>query len=227
MACIILEHMQKNIKNIAKTGLPFIVISSLFIGTEAAYPQVLIEIKQVGSDVVITASGSLQLPASMSMGVCGNNQVLPLPLNGAIQPDIASVCVGQSDQAGLIYSVTGTQTSFLGGLNIFTRADSSTGQFFGLEGNIGLIGSQYSPNTSFTSTSTYNNTTLTALGITQLGELGRWDLLDMPMGNPIQGQTITVIATPAPLAALGLPITYGWTRRMRRRIRAAAGQQGA
>jgi hypothetical protein len=115
----------------------------------------------------------------------------------------------------------------LGGSDIFTKADSSTGQFFGLGGNIGLIGSEYSPNTPFTSTSTYNNTTLTALGITQLGELGKWDLLDMPMGNPIQGQTITVVATPAPLAALGLPITYGWTLRMRRRIRAAAGQQGA
>jgi hypothetical protein len=218
--------MQKKIKNISKIGLPFIAISPLFIGTEAAYSQVLIEIKQVGSDVVITASGSLQLPATMSMGICGDNQVLPVPVNGAINPVTAAVCIGKSNQQGFIYSITGPAT-FLGGSDIFTRADSSTGQFFGLGGDIGLIGSQYSPNTSFTSTSTYNNKTLLSLGITQLGELGQWDLLDMPMGNPIQGQTITVIATPAPLAALGLPITYGWTRRMRRRIRAAAGQQGA
>ncbi len=218
--------MHKINRKIVRFGLPLIAASSLLIIAEAVYSQVLIEIKQVGSDVVITAAGSLELPPSTIIGVCGNNEVIPVPVNGAIKPDTAAICVGPSNQQSFIYSITGPKT-FLGGSAIFTEAESSTGQFFGLAGNIGLIGYQYSPNTPFTSTSTYTNTTLTALGITQLGELGKWDLLDMPMGNPIQGQTITVIATPAPLAALGLPITYGWTRRMRRRIRAAAGQQGA
>jgi hypothetical protein len=226
MGRLCLLNVHKINRKIQRYGVPLIAASSLFIIAEAVYSQVLIEIKQVGSDVVITAAGSLQLPVSMTMGLCGNNEVLPVPVNGAIKPDTAAVCIGKSDQQGYIYSITGPAT-FLGGSDIFTRADSSTGQFFGLGGNIGLIGSEYYPNTPFTSTSTYNNTTLTALGITQLGELGKWDLLDRPMGNPIQGQTITVVATPAPLAALGLPITYGWTLRMRRRIRAAAGQQGA
>jgi hypothetical protein len=220
--------VQKLIRKIERFGFPFIAASSLFIIAEAVYSQVLIEIKQVGSDVVIKAEGSLNLPMTSGTAFCGNNTapILTPPTNGAIKPDTAAVCIGNSTTAGFIYSVAGPQ-QFLGASNAFAEADSSTGLFFGLAGDIGLIGSQYTANTPFTSTSTYTNKTLSALGITQLGELGKWNLLDMPMGTPISGQTITVVATPAPLAALGLPITYGWTRRMRRRIRAAAAQNGA
>lgn len=218
--------VQKPVKSLIKYSLHFVAISSFFVVTEAARSQVLIEIEQIGLDVVTTANGSLNLPSSSSTAVCGNNTapVSSPPPNGAIQPNIASICVGNSSAAGFIYPVDGP-SQFLDGMNTFTAADSSTGLFFGLEGNIGLIGSQYTSNTVFTSTSTYTNQTLLSLGITRLGILGEWTLLDKPGGNPLPNQTITVFATPAPLAALGLPITYGWSRRLRRRIHAAASQQ--
>lgn len=169
-------------------------------------------IQEINPDVVITATGSLVLPSTpLGQTVCGNNIVTPAPANGAIQSSTASICLGNSTTLVNYYSITGPLAFGTG--NSIAFAFSSLGTFFGIEGNLGLVGADYSSGSAINSSSLFKNQSLTSLGISQTGILGTWALLN--------GQTITLEAVPGPLSLLGLPVGYSWSRRLRKRIQAA------
>lgn len=185
--------------------------AALFLfGSGSSDAAVIINIDEVGPDVVITASGTLLLP-SISLGItkCGNGTFSPPPDKGAIDSAIAAICIGDSSQDVNYFPLAGSQPSFGSGPVVF--ADSFFGDFFGIEGNQGLIGSGYASGSLINSSSTFNTTTLAKLGISNRGVIGTWTVANT-------NDTITVRATPGPMGLLGLPIAYGWSRNIRRRI---------
>lgn len=179
----------------------------------AGRADVLIELVESGSDVIATALGSLNLPTSNTITYCGNGP--GQNLNGAIDPTIGAICVGPGG-TGFEYMINiGGTTSF--GTQMGTEANSATGTFFGVNGTQMLLGSPSGTQglLNVDGKSIFSNKTLADLGISSLGVIGTWTLPD-PASGP--DQTITLRATPGPLAVLGLPFAYGWSRTLRRRI---------
>ena len=201
------------------------------LSDKPADANVVVDIRQTPTGVTIFANGSLTLnpnpPNPINKAYCGADSTIQF---GAIQTSLNAICVGNTQQEGFIYTVTGTSTPFGPGATRIL-ADSASGDFFGL---IGLpstgpgqispeIGIYYIPTGSdptINAHSTFNGKTLSQLGIFGEGTLGTYTLTGSSSNNQI-----TVIATPAPLAVLGLPLTYGWTRRLRRRVRDASGSR--
>lgn len=200
--------MQRLFRHICLLGS----LSAFALSHQAAQAAVDINIQEIGNGVVITAKGSLLLPsAAAGSAVCGNGTLGP---NGAIDSAMAALCIGNSSQTAQYFTLSNpVQQSF--GTGPLTQATSSSGDFFGLEGQLGIVGSNYTSGSMIHSFSVFPNTTAAALGIASFGDLGVWTVAGT-------NDTITVRATPGPLAALGLPIAYGASRRMRRRIRSAA-----
>jgi hypothetical protein len=177
---------------------------------QSANAAVDINIAEVGPNVVITAKGTINLP-SVPLGTttCGQGTI-PGVQNGAINSSIASVCVGDGTTPAHYYSLTQPTTQSFG-TGPLVLANSHVGSLFGIEGKIGFVGSNQS---TVHSSSTFLNTNLAGMGINQYALLGTWTVDGT-------NDTITVRSTPGPLAALGLPIAFGYTRKIRQRIRAA------
>lgn len=201
-------EMQRLFRHICLLGS----LSAFALSHQAAQAAVDINIQEIGNGVVITAKGSLLLPnTSAGSTTCGNGT---LGTEGAIDSAKASLCIGDSSQIAQFFPlVPPVQQSF--GTGPVTLATSSSGNFFGIAGDLGIVGSNYISGSTIQSFSVFPNTTLAALGIASFGDLGVWTVDGT-------NDTITVRATPGPLAVLGLPIAYGASRRMRRRIQSAA-----
>jgi hypothetical protein len=201
-------HQQKDLSSSLLTIAVFTAVFQVL--QQPANAAVDINIAEVGPDVVITAKGTINLP-SVPLGTttCGQGTI-PGVQNGAINSSIASVCVGDGTTPAHYYSLTQPTTQSFG-IGPLVLANSHLGFLFGIEGKIGFIGSNQS---TVHSSSTFLNTNLASLGINQYAVLGTWTVSGT-------NDTITVRSTPGPLAALGLPITFGFTRKLRQRIRAA------
>jgi MYXO-CTERM domain-containing protein len=163
-------------------------------------------------DVVVQASGSLDLTGATSIGTtdCGPN--------GLIWSSSALICTGPS----LIsprFAITGP-SSFNG--SAFAFASSATGLTTYLNGftNLFSIDSSYTSNTSIVSSAAFNGTTLAGLGFTTTGLIGTWTLngtsetIQVILGAP----TPPPAAVPGPLPLLGAGAAFGWSRRFRKRI---------
>ncbi|MEY4353841.1 MAG: hypothetical protein RLZZ609_2082 [Cyanobacteriota bacterium] len=200
--------MQRLFRHICLLG----PLSAYALSHQAAQAAVDINIQETGNGVVISAKGSLLLPStSAGSSTCGNGT---LGTQGAIDSGAAALCIGDSSQLAQFFPlVPPVQQSF--GSGPLTLATSSSGNFFGIAGTLGIVGSNYTSGSMIHSFSVFPNTTVAALGIASFGDLGVWTVAGT-------NDTITVRATPGPFAALGLPIAYGASRRMRRRIRSAA-----
>jgi hypothetical protein len=200
--------MQRLFRHICLLGS----FSAFALVHQAAQAAVDINIQETGNGIVITAKGSLLLPnTSAGSSTCGNGA---LGTEGAINSLTASLCIGDSSQIAQFFPLLPPiQQSF--GSGPLRLASSSSGNFFGIAGDLGIVGSNYTSGSMIQSFSVFPNTTLAALGIASFGDLGVWTLAGT-------NDTITVRSTPGPLAVLGLPIAYGASRRMRRRIQSAA-----
>jgi PEP-CTERM motif len=123
-----------------------------------------IYITQVGSNVVITGSGEVDLT-----GLTNADESGPFPANGVIWPDEAEILVGSSDNVGVdVYSgASGPATMGSGAETVGT---SGTGGLFGVGSGLLDIPVIYVPegyvsNTPLSGTSVFDNTTLAELGL--------------------------------------------------------------
>jgi hypothetical protein len=160
-----------------------------------------------GGDVVVETNGSLNLPTlGGEPGGCG--------ANGGIISSFAFVCTGPAAFVPS-YRLIASQTTFNGTV-LRIGASSVSGIFTHLNGSRSLffIDSTYTSGTPIVSSATFNNTTLRGLGFTTTGLIGTWTLEGT-------GDQIEVVLTevPGPLPLLGAGAAFGFSRRLRRRIR--------
>ena len=178
--------------------LPIILAATVLLSPSRSTAAVQIKIFQDGADTVAEAIGALDLPPSVTIAHCGGTP--GLFEHGAIAPAISAICLGPA-QAGFAYRLTGPTTF---GLGLGKAADASSGTFFGINGNLGLLAVS---NPDVNSRSIWYNTTLADLGL-QPGSLASWQVND---------QEIKMAATPAPLPILASLGLFSWARKLRSR----------
>ena len=147
----------------------------------------IIDVTQVGANVVVTGSGVIDLDGLTFLGT-GSLQV-----NGIIWPDAATVLVGAEGFTDLYGGVSGPATMGPGGE---VYADSATGDQFGVTGSalgspVILVPSGYDGSTSLSGSSTFNNTTLAELGLTPGTYVYTWEPAAVP-GALAQDGNVTV-----------------------------------
>jgi hypothetical protein len=185
--------------------------AALLLCADEANAMLTCNIFESGSDVVLTAKGSLNLPS-------GFTAVTPeIYGNGAIIPSDFSIAPGfiQSPDKFRQYGISGTSLSLGSGGLAF--ADSSTGfRVVIRSGNKFRIIESYSGG-PIASSSTFANKTLSSLGITATGLIGAWTIDGT-------SETINVYIgqapAPGPLPLFGAAAAFGWSRRLRKRIAA-------
>jgi hypothetical protein len=193
--------------------------AALLLGQGQAKAVLTYNIFQSGNDVVIQASGSLNLANPKGPTYrCGRN--------GLLISSLAVICTGNDNPVpgtNLYYDITGPAS--FGGNGTYDPASSTTGIFTILwgearapQGGIFSIDNTYMNGSTISATATFSNTTLSALDFTQpAGLIGTWSLVDS--GDSIEvyleRQSSTV---PGPLPLLGAGAAFGWSRRLRKRI---------
>lgn len=175
-------------------------------------------IYETGGNVVVEASGSLNLPAtSVGTSFCNNGAALFTSGGEAI-------ITGPSENNPnfVFYSTSGGPSSLIPsqpGAQVHNAPSTGTQTCLGVSNdNFGIIG--YTSGDPISSTATFAGTTLASFGFTTTGLIGTWSL--------DSGDTITVSVTappspstsgvPAPLPLLGTGAAFSFSRRLRRRV---------
>jgi hypothetical protein len=161
--------------------LALMLMSELLVAA-AANAGVLVTFAQSGSNVIVTAAGTLTLPSALTPG--------GTPLYGAIAPSTPEGTLYSSPPAGSNYSylvcLTPTNTGF-GSYASSKIASSATGDIFGFRSANGrvFLPQSFSSGGTINSTVTFPNITVQSLGINP--------------GNTVYtcgSDTITVVAPP-------------------------------
>jgi hypothetical protein len=177
--------------------------------TQPAQAVLMFNFYESGSDLVIEGTGSLNLPSRPLYN--GGSTTGVLLLDSFFQ-------IGSSSLGNNAYAITGPTTL---GLAIVPTLDSSSsdgGIALVLSYSFGeiLVDSTYVSGTPISSSSTFSGYTLASLGMTTPGTLGIWTLDG-------SGDTISVTASqanvPGPLPVLGLAAAFGFSRKLRKRIK--------
>ncbi len=174
-----------------------ITAAVLLGGVSASQADVIINVEQVGSNIVATGSGTINL-TSLTNGS-------PNHFDGYIAPGVAEVVVGSSAYMNMWTILPGPK-SF--GANIYgSYPNSTTGDLFGMGGaNMGdnklctPVG--YVSGFSLSGSSTWNNQTYATLGVT-LGTSTTWN-----WGTGATADSLTVHIGPAAPTAVPEPTTY-------------------
>jgi hypothetical protein len=169
-----------------------------------------------GGNLVVEGTGSLNLPSLPSFSDnCG----------GLISLQYG-FCTGPWGYIN-VGNITGPTT--LGtGIAPVSSSSSDSGIALALDYASGFfgIGFPYSPGDPIFSRSTFSGITLASLGMTTPGTLGTWTLFD-PNDSSYVGDTISVQVNaggspanvPGPLPILGLAAAFGFSRKLRKRIK--------
>lgn len=178
------------------------IVAALFTVITVSPPTdaaIVIDIVQVGDDVVATGSGTVNLVGftSSDTATVGSTAYLNTEYN--------SVILGGSTPSALPVDLFwGTMTSQdLGNLG-FVFADSNTGQRFGIayasavENGI-IVPDGYVSGSSLNGSSTFLNTDLSTLGLTEGTYVWSWG-----SGDNADSATVNVVPEPSSLALLGL-----------------------
>ncbi len=121
---------------------------------------VVIDVRQIGSDVVATGSGTLDTTDLTFQTQSYANRA-------AFFPDLGGVVLGPASSTAYdLYSGVTGPTSL--GSASAEYASSGSGDFIGVQGNGGYLGVPvgYASGTSLSATSTWDNTTIAGLGLT-------------------------------------------------------------
>jgi hypothetical protein len=204
---------------------PRLVGASLCTGflslNQAAFAAVDIHIEEIKSGVLITALGTINLPnVPLGTTTCGRGQVTGVVF-GAIDSSIGSVCVGDGSTLSNYYTLVQPSQAYFGD-GPLVRADESTGSLFGIEGNLGFVGSNGGV---INSSSTFFGKTLTDLGIRASGDLGVWTVSGTNDTISVRATDGFIPPVPGPLGTLVLPMAYGFTRQLRQKIKTASKRQ--
>jgi hypothetical protein len=165
-------------------------------------------IYESSGNLVIEASGSLDLPSSTATSSCG--------LDGFTNPSIAIICTGPNAIANE-YSFSSGPLSIGTSSSLFATSVSGIATILGggvkspNPGSI-AIDSSYTNGSPIISSAIFNGKTLADLGLTSTsGTIGTWTLVGT-------GDTVNVNVVPGPLPLLGAGAAFGFSRRLRQRI---------
>ena len=167
----------------------------------------VIDVSQVGSNVVATGSGSLDL-TGLSFLFSGVD-------SSGVNPSSAVIVVGPSVVTSVdVYSGATGPISFGGGS--FTHASSGSGDLVGIEGIFGdiVVPEGYSSGTSLSGSATFDNTTIAGLGLTPGIYTYTWG-----SGGPDASFTVNVVPEPSTLAMAGMAVAARLIAAWRRRAR--------
>jgi len=138
-------------------------LSTMFVGValiaaaQTASATLLVDASQVGSDVVFTASGTLDLT-----GLTLNNNTSCL---GLARPALEILCVGpKPSQPVDVYRSLTSPGAF--GTSTLNLADFGSGDMVGVSGTLLIVPLDYVSGTALSSSSTYSNSTIASLGLT-------------------------------------------------------------
>ena len=177
-----------------------------------------------GGNLVVEGTGSLDLPSPPA--------TFPFSIStGLLELDAAFV-IGTRDprtEVGL-YFITGPTTLGAGTTSAFASSDSgiSSALIYNTSVQLFFIDSTYVSGATINSSSTFTGITLASLGMPNSGTLGTWTLYD-PGDSSYIGDTISVqvnasaspASVPGPLPILGLAAAFGFSRKLRKRIKAS------
>ncbi len=174
------------------------ILAALFCG-RAANAAAIMTLEQVGSNVVATGSGTLDLAGLTHAGIA------------AVSPEIfpSSAVLLEGGGGGDLYSGFSGPASF--GSGGYTAATSGTGDFLGgnLAHHLIAVPHGYVSGTPLSSTATWDSTTLAALGVTPGTYTWTWgsgadaDSLTLYAGVPAPSSSSTPEPAPALLLTLG------------------------
>ena len=176
---------------------------------------------ELGGNLVVEGTGSLSLPSSPLSTSGGFGGLLYLDdefFTGPSSPMNA-------------YGITGPSTLGLGIVPTFTTSSSDSGIALGLAYSNGdfYIDSTYVSGSAISSSSTFNGITLASLGMPTSGILGTWTVFEPGERKLTYFDTISVQVNasssgspanvPGPLPILGLAAAFGFSRKLRKRIK--------
>ena len=195
------------------------VVLALSFGTARA--GVIIEITQVGPNVVATASGSIDLTGLTLLGTDMGSTY-----GSEMNPSNAYIIVGTAFRIDEFTGLSGPSSFGNGG---YTQATSGSGDFISVLGQGALSSPElvtyhnYISGTPISSTSEYDNTTIQGLGLNPGTYTYTWGT-----GGSDPFLTVQIVPEPssaieAVVGAVGLAVAYGWSRHRRAPRPQAAG----
>jgi hypothetical protein len=175
---------------------------------------------QDGPNVVLQASGFInQFPPTCCTGLS----------QAGIFTGIGQLGTGTDSNGNPAYSISGPVTIPISATaNVLPSSSSgiSTTLFYSGDKNaFFIIDASYTAGTEIISSSTFNTTTLAALGFTIPGLLGTWTIVEPNTPNTFDTIKLEVgpPAVPGPLPLLGVATAFGWSRRIATAKTPAAG----
>ncbi len=164
--------------------------------TPLAHAAFIVNIVESGGNVVVSGTGSLDITGlAAQCNPCGN-------IINSLYPSIALVTMGNPSGLGSVYNTVITGPVF--GLGAETDTPIGTGSDVGIAAKLGqlYVPASYVSGSLVTSTSTYNSTTLAALGAVNGTYTYTW-------GSGVHADSLVInVATPesssAPLTLAGL-----------------------
>ena len=168
------------------------LVSLLGLGTtQSARANFIAVINQVGTDVVVTGSGTIDLTGLSLFADGSSPDAQIIPIQGVLSLQYGSI---------FVYANISGPTSF--GMGGITRASSSSGDVVGLYGfgsNMLVVPAGYVSGNPLSDTSTYNNATVAGLGLTPGTYTWTW-------GTGIHADSfeLQIVPEPSTLALLGL-----------------------
>ena len=176
-------------------------------GVTSAKAAFVIDINQVGSNVVATGSGTIDLTDLTNASSSSSSAAEIAPVLGLITMT--------STQFDIYNTFTGPGSFGSGGA---TFANMSSGSAFTLEPNVDVIGVPhlYVSGSALSDSATYNSTTLTMLGLTPGTYVWNWGSGAHADNVTLQiGPVVTPLPTALPLFASGLVGLglLGWRRK--------------
>lgn len=180
-------------------GLAVVALGAAVPAAQASY---VITIAQDGADVVATGTGSLDLTGMTSLG--GVNW------ESFVQPSSARIVVGATTSENYYGAFSSSASAF--GTGGFTDATSGSGTTVIISGGL-YVAASYVSGTEMSATSTWANTTLSALGLAD--GTYTWTLPSDDTLTVVIGET-TPVPEPASIALLGIPAAFTVLRRRRR-----------
>jgi hypothetical protein len=195
-----------------------LIAGAVFVALAASQPAqaaYIVTLAQQGSDVVATGSGTIDL-AGLSLGP---GCVLGCITNAGINPIIATISTGPviAVPSQIYVGFTGPTSFGSGG---FTLPSSGSGDVAGIDGFFGILPVPlgYVSSSPLSDTSTYDNQTLSSLGVTPGTYVWTWG-----SGATADSFTLNVIAASVPepssvsllLLSMGVSMLLGWIPHLR------------
>ena len=178
-----------------RTAIVLAALALMFasgLSVRQAQADYLVTLQQVGPNVVATGSGSIDL-SGLSF------EATNFGVAGLLSPNTGAVLVGSGNQD----QYAGLSGPFSFGLAGQTNANSNSGSSVGISvGALIFVPSGYISNTPLSpSTSTYDNATLSSLGVTPGTYVWTWGAF-----APTQKFTLDVVPEPSSLLLLALGV---------------------